>query len=64
MSDSILAAIVTDAVRRSTVTEVSRASGVDRSLIHRYMDGSVQPSLKQLQRILDSVGLRLELSVR
>ncbi|MDT0203525.1 helix-turn-helix domain-containing protein [Nocardioides sp. AE5] len=45
-----------------TKASLSRRSGVSRSLIDDYLKGKRQPTVAQLERLGESVGLRLDLA--
>lgn len=44
-----------------TKTSLSRRSGVSRALIDDYLKGRRQPSVAQLERLGESVGLRMDI---
>ncbi|WP_244930645.1 helix-turn-helix transcriptional regulator [Nocardioides sp. W7] len=59
-------AIVAEIVQHSGLskTALSAASGISRSLIDDYLKGRSQPSIAQVERLAESAGCVLELSVR
>jgi len=60
---TLAADAVLDLIRRSDLSksEVSRRSGVSRALIDDYLKGRRQPSVAQLERLGESVGLRVDI---
>lgn len=59
-----VAATVDELITRAGVTkaELSRRSGISRALIDDYLKGQRQPSVAQLERLGEAVGLRLDLA--
>lgn len=58
--------LVAEIVQQSDMSksELSKASGVSRSLLDSYLKGESQPSLAQIQRIAEAAGCTVEHTVR
>lgn len=58
-------ALLTEAQQRSGLTSSQWAAraGVSRALLHNYLRGRHQPSLPQIERLVEAAGLRLRVEL-
>src|ERR1700709_1607683 len=67
MDDSLQAARLLEAAQQNgglTSSQWAARAGVSRSVLHGYLRGKHQPSLPQLDRLLQAAGQRLHVEIR